>query len=139
MTDDLVKRLRICAPFDPDQAEAADRIEELQEELRQLREDLTQDSPAFTAILSKQQSALLMGVYRRPFATYAYLDNITENFGAYNRYEGEMHQALRTRVAMWKRRKKIMVHGIEIHMKRGVGYYLDKENRTKIEKLLESL
>lgn len=30
MTDDLVKRLRICAPFDPDQAEAADRIEKLE-------------------------------------------------------------------------------------------------------------
>ena len=27
MTDDLVKRLRVCAAFDPDQAEAADRIE----------------------------------------------------------------------------------------------------------------
>ena len=27
MTDDLVKRLRVCAAFDPDQAEAADCIE----------------------------------------------------------------------------------------------------------------
>lgn len=30
MTDDLVKRLRIYAPYDPDQKEAADRIEELE-------------------------------------------------------------------------------------------------------------
>jgi hypothetical protein len=30
MTDDLVKRLRVCAAFDPDQAEAADRIEKLE-------------------------------------------------------------------------------------------------------------
>jgi hypothetical protein len=30
MTDDLVKRLRVCAAFDPDQAEAADRIEQLE-------------------------------------------------------------------------------------------------------------
>ena len=28
MSDDLVKRLRVCAAFDPDQAEAADRIEQ---------------------------------------------------------------------------------------------------------------
>ena len=30
MSDDLVKRLRVCAAFDPDQAEAADRIEKLE-------------------------------------------------------------------------------------------------------------
>ena len=30
MCDDLVKRLRVCAAFDPDQAEAADRIEKLE-------------------------------------------------------------------------------------------------------------
>ena len=30
MSDDLVKRLRVCAAFDPDQAEAADRIEQLE-------------------------------------------------------------------------------------------------------------
>lgn len=34
MSDDLVKRLRICAAFDPDQAEAADRIEQLEAALR---------------------------------------------------------------------------------------------------------
>jgi hypothetical protein len=34
MTDDLVKRLRVCAAFDPDQAEAADRIEKLEAALR---------------------------------------------------------------------------------------------------------
>lgn len=28
---DLVKRLRVCAAFDPDQAEAADRIEHLED------------------------------------------------------------------------------------------------------------
>ena len=30
MSDDLVKRLRVCAAFDPDQAEAVDRIEKLE-------------------------------------------------------------------------------------------------------------
>ena len=34
MSDDLVKRLRVCAAFDPDQAEAADRIEKLEAALR---------------------------------------------------------------------------------------------------------
>lgn len=31
---DIVERLRICAKFDPDQAEAADEIERLREALR---------------------------------------------------------------------------------------------------------
>ena len=34
--DDLIKRLRICAAFDPDQAEAADRIEQLEAALREI-------------------------------------------------------------------------------------------------------
>lgn len=31
---DIVERLRVCAKFDPDQAEAADEIERLREEIR---------------------------------------------------------------------------------------------------------
>ena len=37
MTDDIVARLRICAPYDPDQAEAADRIEALEAALREIK------------------------------------------------------------------------------------------------------
>jgi hypothetical protein len=33
---DIVKRLRICGKFDPDQAEAADEIERLREALRRI-------------------------------------------------------------------------------------------------------
>ena len=39
---DIVERLRICAKYDPDQAEAADEIERLREALRlerQLKDD----------------------------------------------------------------------------------------------------
>lgn len=36
MSDDLVARLRICAAFDPDQAEAADYIEKLEAALREI-------------------------------------------------------------------------------------------------------
>jgi biotin operon repressor len=41
-------------------------------------------------------------------------------------------------VAVWKLRRKLSFHGIEIHMKRGVGYYLDDANKAKIEKLLDA-
>ena len=36
MTDDLVKRLRVFERWDPDQKEAADRIEELEAALRKI-------------------------------------------------------------------------------------------------------
>ena len=41
MSDDLVKRLRVCAAFDPDQAEAADRIEKLEAALREIAQTVT--------------------------------------------------------------------------------------------------
>ena len=34
---DIVERLRICAKFDPDQAEAADKIERLREALNRIQ------------------------------------------------------------------------------------------------------
>ena len=36
---DIVERLRVCAKFDPDQAEAADEIERLREEIERWRSD----------------------------------------------------------------------------------------------------
>ena len=116
----------------------ADRIAELEEELRQLRADLAQASAAFVGVLSPQQSALLMGIYGRPMASYAYLDHITEDHGKYNRYEGEMHQTLRTKVAVWKLRQRLKPHGIEIKTWRGAGYYLDDENKAKLQALMEA-
>jgi hypothetical protein len=114
-----------------------DRIKDLEEELRQFRADLVQDTPIFVGVLSEQQSALLMGIYSRSFASYRYLDYITETYGKYNRYEGELPQRLRTKVAVWKLRKKLKPYGIEVHILRGVGYYLDNENRAKLKELME--
>ena len=45
MTDDLVKRLRVFAAFDPDQAEAADRIEKLETALRKIKDLHDQPGP----------------------------------------------------------------------------------------------
>jgi hypothetical protein len=115
-----------------------DRIAELEEEVRQLREDTAHVDSTFAAILSKQHAALLMGIYRRSVAPFAYLDHITEEHGKYNRYEGEMHQTLRTKVAVWKIRQRLKPYGIEINTWRGVGYYLDDENKAKLQKLMEN-
>jgi DNA-binding response OmpR family regulator len=121
---DLVQQLR-------------NRIEELEEEVRQLREDMGHGDSAFVDILSRQQLALLLAINKRPMATYAYLDHVSEDHGKYNRYEGEMHQTLRTKVAVWKLRQRLKPHGIEIKTWRGVGYYLDDADKAKLKQLME--
>jgi DNA-binding response OmpR family regulator len=94
------------------------------------------DSVLFN-ILSRQQLALLLAINKRPMATYSYLDHVSEDHGKYNRYEGEMHQTLRTKVAVWKLRQRLKPYGIEIKTWRGVGYYLDDENKAKLKALME--
>ena len=124
MSSDLIKQLR-------------DRIAELEEEVRQLREDMVQTNAAFLHFLSKNQMKLLMGIYSRPVADYAYLDRITEHSDRYNRYTDINHEALRNRVSIWKLRQKMREYGIEIKTWRGIGYYLDDENKAKLKTLME--
>ena len=115
--------------------ELMERIMELEEELRQLRADTAPMENGFAMLFSRQQSALLVAILKRPIAHYAYLDTVTEEHGKYNRYQGAMHQTLRTKVAIWKLRKKLGPMGINIGLRRGVGYYIDAENRTKLLKI----
>jgi hypothetical protein len=114
-----------------------ERIETLEEEIRQFHEDAADIDTPFTGVLSRQQLALLTAISKRPIAPYAYLDHVTEDHGKYNRYEGEMHQTLRTKVAVWKLRQKLKPYGVEIKVWRGVGYYLDDENKAKLKELME--
>jgi len=121
---DLVQQLR-------------DRIATLEEEIQQYREDMEQVDGVLFNVVSRQQLALLLAINKRPMATYSYLDHVSEDHGKYNRYEGEMHQTLRTKVAVWKLRKRLKPYGIEIKTWRGVGYYLDDENKAKLKQLME--
>jgi len=114
-----------------------DRIAELEEEVRQLRADMVATDATFMDFLSKHQMKLLLGIYGRPVADYAYLDRITEQGDRYNRYTDINHEALRNRVSIWKLRQKMREYGIEIKTWRGVGYYLDDENKAKLKQLME--
>jgi hypothetical protein len=113
-----------------------DRIAELEEELRQLREDTVKVDWLLLGNLSKQQSALLVAISRLDIAPYGYLDYVSEDHGKYNRYEGQMHQTLRTKVAVWKLRQKLVHYGIEIKTLRGVGYSMDDESKAKLRALM---
>jgi len=117
--------------------ELRDRIAELEEEIRQLRTDIIPTDATFLGVLSKQELTILMGIYSRPVADYAYLDRITEQGDRYNRYTDVYHEDLRIRVSVWKLRKKMRWYGIEIKTWRGIGYYLDAEGKAKLKQLME--
>ena len=114
-----------------------DRIAELEEEIRQLRADMIPTDATFLAFLTKNEMTLLMGMYRREVADYAYLDKITEDPDRYSRYTDINHEALRAKVSVWKLRKKMRLLGIEIKTWRGIGYYLDDEHKAKLKQLME--
>jgi DNA-binding response OmpR family regulator len=116
--------------------ELRDRIAELEEEIRQLRTDMIPTDATFLGVLSKQELTILMGIYSRPVADYAYLDRITEQSDKYSRYTDINHEALRNRVSIWKLRQKMRKYGIEIKTWRGIGYYLDDENKAKLKTLM---
>ena len=113
------------------------QVADLQEELRQLRKDTVKADWFILGNLSKQQSALLFAISQRSVTTYEQLDYVTEDHGKYNRYEGEMYQTLRTKVAVWKLRRKLEPYGVKIKTLRGIGYYLDDENKAKLKQLME--
>jgi hypothetical protein len=114
-----------------------DRIEELEEELRQLREAIAPADNPFLRVMSRQHASLLMGLYSRRTATYALLDAIGSETGRLGRGEGEDYAHHRVKVAMHKLRKKLREHDIEFYTVTGIGYYLDDDNRAKLEKLME--
>jgi len=117
--------------------ELRERIAELEEEVRQLRTDMLPTDATFLNVLSKQELTILMGIYRREIADYVYLDRITEKLDRYNRYTDIHHELLRSRVSVWKLRQKMRKYGIEIKTWRGIGYYLDDENKAKLKQLME--
>ena len=108
----------------------------LEEELRQLREALVPLDNPFGHLFARQHAALLLGLYKKHIATFAYLDMIGAETGHLGRGEGEDYAHHRVKVAMHKLKKKLREHGIEVSVIRGVGYFLDDENKTKVEKLM---
>jgi len=124
MSDALIKQLR-------------ERIDILEEQNRQLREDLVQYDNPFLHMFSRQHAALLMGLYSRRMATHAFLDAINSETGRIGRGEGDDYARRRVKIALFKLKKKLRMHGIEVCVRHGLGYYLDDENKTKVEKLME--
>ena len=114
-----------------------DCIAELKEEIRQLRADMVQTDDTFAGILTRQQITLLNGIYNRKVADYPYIDQVMAGDGNFNRGDGQDLEKLRSKVAIYNLRKRLAPYGIEISTWRGIGYYLDDENKTKLKQLME--
>ncbi len=114
-----------------------ERVEELEEELRQLRADIAPKDDAFAGILTRQQVALLKSIRNRKFASYEYIDQVLAGQGNIGRGDGVDLEQLRSKVSIYNLRKRLKPYGIKIKTWRGVGYYLDDENKAKLQKLME--
>ena len=114
-----------------------DRIEELEEEIRQLRADIAPTEDTFTGVLTRQQVALLKSIRNRKIASYQYIDQVLAGQGNFGRGDGQELEQLRSKVAIYNLRQRLKPYGIEIKTWRGVGYYLDDENKAKLKELME--
>jgi hypothetical protein len=114
-----------------------DRIEELEEEIRQLRADIAPTEDTFTGVLTRQQVALLKSIRNRKIASYQYIDQVLAGQGNFGRGDGQELEQLRSKVAIYNLRQRLKPHGIEIKTWRGVGYYLDDENKVRLKALME--
>lgn len=114
-----------------------DRIAELEEELRQLRADIAPTEDAFAGVLSRQQLALLKSIRNRKVASYQYIDQVLAGQGYSGRGSGEELEKLRSKVSIHKLRKKLKPYGIKIKTWTSIGYYLDDENKAKLQMMME--
>ena len=117
--------------------ELRERIATLEEEIRQLRADIAPTDDTFAGILTRQQVALLKSIRNRNVASYEYIDQVLAGQGNFGRGDGEETEKLRSKVSIYNLRQRLKPHGIEIKTWRGIGYYLDDENKAKLKQLME--
>jgi hypothetical protein len=117
--------------------ELREQVAELKEELRQLRDDMLPTDNTFAGVLTRQQVALLRSIQDRNFASYPYIDQVLAGQGNFGRGDGEETEKLRSKVSIYNLRQRLKPYGIEIKTWRGVGYYLDDENKAKLKQLME--
>jgi hypothetical protein len=115
-----------------------DRIEYLEEELRQLREDISPINNPFNGRfgLTRQQAAIAFAIYRHTSVSGPHLDRVTELHSRATAGTDYGMVANRTKVALCKVRKafrKIKVEVVTIH---GIGYRISLEHKDRLRKLL---
>jgi hypothetical protein len=115
-----------------------ERVEELEEELRQLRKDIAPTDDSFAGILTRQQVALLNSIRNRKVASYEYIDQVLAGQGYSVRSDGQELEQLRSKVSIYNLRKRLKPYGIKIKTWIRVGYYMEDEDKAKLKMLMEN-
>jgi DNA-binding response OmpR family regulator len=119
-----------------------ERIDYLEEEIRQLKSDLRPIKNLFAGKfgLTAQQACIMHMLYNSPtgVCTQGQLDRVTEANGRELRNPSDGHVTIRTKVAICKVRKHLAPYGVEIQTVWGYGYGLLPVDKDKLTALLES-
>jgi hypothetical protein len=120
------------------EAELRDRIAELEEENRQLREALMPSNNPFKGKLGLplQLAVILSLLYHRSVASYAALEQVMNDNSHLAKDSDLGGFQNRVKVAVCKLRAILDQHDIEIRTIRAVGYSLDPANKAKLNKLI---
>lgn len=112
-----------------------DRIEELEEELRQLKDSLKPKSEFYTLFprdwqLTKTQARYLGLLYKTPGMVTRERILTVANGPGHNLFEKTVD------VHMYLLRKKLRPHGITIDVVRGVGFELSDQSRARVQRAM---
>jgi DNA-binding response OmpR family regulator len=114
-------------------------VDELREENRQLKDILRPpDNPFYGRLgLSPQLAALLNAFYHHDELPHARLDEVISLHSWETRGSDRELVYERARVAVCKLRALLRPHGIVIDRAQGMGYRMDRENKRKLEAIME--
>ena len=117
-----------------------DRVEELEEELLQIKRDLGPVHNPFMGRLglSTQMACLLHLMYRSHICSQEQLDRVTEVTGNARRGEDEGLVMNRTKVAICKLRARLKKYDVEVQTLCGFGYQLLPVDKDKLDRLLQT-
>ena len=115
-----------------------DRIAYLEEELRQIREDISPIKNPFSGKfgLTPQQAAIAFALYRHVSVSAPHLDRVTELHSRVTRGGDYGMVANRTKVCICKVRKVFKKIKVKIETIRGEGYRISLEDKARLRKLL---
>lgn len=117
-----------------------DRIQELEEELRQTKAAICPTVNPFTGRfnLSIQMAAILWAIYKSPdICTNDQLNVVMLNLARVDNSDGADIQA-RTKVRITHARNRLREHGIAVAIQNvwGIGYRITKQDKAKLAKAL---
>ena len=116
-----------------------ERIEELEEELRQIKEGICPPSNPFIGKMrmTLQLASLLWVLYKTPgVVTIGRLNVITREYGHRKPGDGS-NTSNCTKVRITHLRHKLKRYGVKINNVWGVGYTINPEDKAKLKKVMK--